>query len=295
MSGQGRKIAPYLFISPFFLGYTVFFLIPVIQSLRLSFFHQVGLSNEPRFVGFDNYVRLLTNDALFIKSLINTTYYALGSIFIIVPLALLLALILHNPNLKLREFFRLLYFTPNITAGVVVGIIFTLVFEQQYGLINNLLLAPLGIEPVRWLRDPNWVMPSIIILGVWKFTGINALYFMVGLQSISPELKEAAIVDGATRFQVFRHITLPLLRPVLAFVLTFAIIGSYNLFAEPVTLLDEVGGPNNAGLTMKMYLYNRGFRELRMSYAAAIGYTLAIIIVVLTVIQLFLIRAFRED
>jgi ABC-type sugar transport system permease subunit len=295
MSGQGRKIAPYLFISPFFLGYTVFFLIPVIQSLRLSFFHQVGLSNEPRFVGFDNYVRLLTNDALFIKSLINTTYYALGSIFIIVPLALLLALILHNPNLKLREFFRLLYFTPNITAGVVVGIIFTLVFEQQYGLINNLLLAPLGIEPVRWLRDPNWVMPSIIILGVWKFTGINALYFMVGLQSISPELKEAAIVDGATRFQVFRHITLPLLRPVLAFVLTFAIIGSYNLFAEPVTLLDEVGGPNNAGLTMTMYLYNRGFRELRMSYAAAIGYTLAIIIVVLTVIQLFLIRAFRED
>lgn len=295
MFGWGRKIAPYLFISPFFLGYGIFFLIPVLQSLRLSFFHQVGLGAEPRFVGLDNYIRLFTNDDLFIKSLTNTTYYALGSIFIIVPLALGLALILHSPRLHLREFFRLFYFTPNITAGVVVGIIFGLVFEEQYGLINNFLLAPLGIAPIRWLRDPNWVMPAIIILGVWKFTGINALYFMVGLQSIPPELKEAAVVDGATRWQVFRYVTLPMLRPVLAFVLTFAIIGSYNLFAEPVTLVGEVGGPNNAGLTMTMYLYNRGFRELKMSYAAAIGYSLAIIIVLLTVVQLFVTRALRED
>ena len=295
MFGWGRKVAPYLFISPFFLGYAIFFLVPVIQSFRLSFFRQVGIAAEPRFIGFDNYVRLFTNDDLFIKSLTNTTYYALGSILIIVPLALLLALILHNPSLRFREFFRLFYFTPNITAGVVVGIIFGLIFEEQYGLINNLLLAPLGIEPIRWLREAVWVMPAVIILGVWKFTGINALYFMVGLQNIPPELKEAARVDGATRWQVFRHVTLPMLRPVLAFVLTFAIIGSYNLFAEPVTLVGEVGGPNNAGLTMTMYLYNRGFRELKQGYASAIGYSLAIIIVVLTVIQLVLVRAFRED
>jgi arabinosaccharide transport system permease protein len=116
-----------------------------------------------------------------------------------------------------------------------------------------------------------------------------------GCKIFPQNCKEAAVVDGATRWQVFRFITLPMLRPVLAFVLTFAIIGSYNLFAEPVTLVGEVGGPNNAGLTMTMYLYNRGFRELRMSYAAAIGYTLAIIIVILTIIQLILIRAFRED
>jgi len=156
MFGWGRKIAPYLFISPFFVGYSIFFLIPVAQSLRLSFFRQVGISAEPRYVGLDNYIRLFTNDDLFIRSLTNTTYYALGSILIIVPLALGLALILHSPRLHLREFFRLFYFTPNITAGVVVGIIFGLVFEEQYGLINNLLLSPLGIEPIRWLRDPNW-------------------------------------------------------------------------------------------------------------------------------------------
>ena len=291
MYGRGRKIAPYLFISPFFVGYAIFFLLPVIQSLLLSFYRQVGLNNAPRFIDFDNYIRLLTNDDLFIKSLTNTTYYALGSILIIVPLALLLALILHSPKLRFREFFRFLYFTPNITAGVVVGI----VFEEQYGLINNLVIAPLGGENVRWLREPRWVMPAIILLGTWKWTGINAIYFMVGLQNIPPELKEAARVDGATRWQVFLHVTLPLLRPILAFVLTIAIIGSYNLFAEPAILVGSTGGPNNAGMTMTMYLYNRAFRELKMGYASAIGYSLAVIILVLTVIQLFLIRAFRED
>ena len=295
MFGRGRKVAPYLFISPFFVGYAVFFLLPVIQSLQLSFYRQVGVSNAPRFIGFDNYVRLVTKDALFIKALINTTYYALGSILIIVPLALLLALILHSPKLRLREFFRLLYFTPNITAGVVVGIVFSLVFEEQYGLINNLVLAPLGLENVRWLRESRWVMPSIILLGTWKWTGINALYFIVGLQNIPPELKEAARVDGATRWQVFWHVTLPMLRPILAFVLTIAIIGSYNLFAEPAILVGSTGGPNNAGMTMTMYLYNRGFREVKMGYASAIGYSLAVIILVLSLIQLFLIRAFRED
>ncbi len=290
-----RKLAPYLFISPFFIGYAIFFVIPVLVSLRLSFFRQQGINDNPRFIGLENYTDLLQDD-LFIKSLLNTTYYALGSLLIIVPLALLLALLLSMPKLRLREFFRLFFFTPNITSGVVVGIIFGLVFNEQYGLINNLILQPLGIEPVRWLRDPRWVMPAVIILGIWKFTGINALYFMVGLQNVPPEFREAALVDGANRWQIFRYVTLPLLRPVLAFVLSFAIIGSYSLFAEPVTLLgDTTGGPNNAGMTMTMYLYNTGFRELKLGYAAANGYALAMIIVVLTVIQLFLVRAFRED
>lgn len=295
MFGRGRKIAPYLFISPFFVGYAIFFLYPVIQSLQLSFYRQIGLGKAPRFIGFDNYIRLVSKDDLFIKSLANTTYYALGSILIIVPLALLLALILHSPKLRFREFFRFLYFTPNITAGVVVGIVFGLVFEDKYGLLNNLLLAPLGVDNVRWLREARWIMPAIIILGAWKWTGINAIYFMVGLQNIPPELKEAARVDGATRWQVFWHVTLPLLRPILAFVLTIAIIGSYNLFAEPAILVGLEGGPNNAGMTMTMYLYTRGFRELKMGYASAIGYSLAVIILVLSLIQLILIRAFRED
>ena len=294
MRRWGRKLTPYLFISPFFIGYAIFFIIPIIWSFNLSLYRQTGLNADAKFVGVENYSRLLEDDK-FIKAVGNTTQYALGSIFIIVPLALGLALLLSIPNLRFREFFRLFFFTPNITSGIVVGIIFGLVFEEQYGLLNNFVIQPLGGQPIRWLRDQSWIMPSIILLGVWRYTGINALYFMVGLQNVSPELKEAARVDGANRWRVFRHITLPMLRPVIAFVLTFAIIGSYNLFTEPSILVGGDGGPNNAGLTITMYLYTTGFRSIKLGYAAAIGFALAIIIVVLTVLQLVLTRVFRED
>jgi arabinosaccharide transport system permease protein len=294
MVNRRRRMAPYLFISPFFIGYAIFFLYPVLWALYLSFFQQVGIGSEPKFVGLQNYANLLSDDT-FRTALVNTTYYAAGSIFIIVPLALLLAVVLFMRSLRGREFFRLFFFSPNITSGVVVGIIFTLVFSADYGLINNYILKPLGLPAVRWLQDPQWIMPAIIILGIWRFTGINALYFMAGLQNVSEEVREAAMIDGANRWQVFRYVTLPLLRPVMVFVLTFAIIGSYNLFAEPSILVGAQGGPNNAGLFMTMYLYLTGFRFLKFGYASAIGYALALIILVLTLIQLRVMDIFRED
>jgi ABC-type sugar transport system permease subunit len=294
MANWQRRLAPYLFISPFFLGYAVFFLYPVLWALYLSFFQQVGIGGQAKFVGLENYFNLL-HDETFQKALANTTYYAAGSILCIVPIALLLAVVLFMRNLHGREFFRLFFFTPNITSGVVVGIIFGLVFSADYGLINNFILAPLGLPSIRWLQDAEWVMPAIIILGIWRFTGINALYFMAGLQNISEEVREAAMIDGANRWQVFRFITLPLLRPVMVFVLTFAIIGSYNLFAEPSILVGGQGGPGNSGLFMTMYLYLTGFRFLKFGYASAIGYALAIIILVLTLIQLRVMGIFRED
>ncbi len=289
-----RRLTPYLFISPFFIGYAIFFLYPVLWALYLSFFQQVGIGSEPQFIGLENYTRLFS-DHLFLKALVNTTYYAAGSIFLIVPAALGLALVLVLRWLRSREFFRLFFFAPNITSGVVVAIIFGLVFNWEYGLINNYILIPLGFEPVRWLLDPTFILPSVIILGLWRYTGINALYFMAGLQSIPAEVKEAALIDGANRWQQFRYVTLPLLRPVLIFVMTFAIIGSYNLFAEPSLLVGLEGGPSNAGLFMTMYLYMTGFRFMKFSYAASIGYALALIILLLTLIQLHFLGMFRED
>lgn len=289
-----RRLAPYLFISPFFIGYAIFFGYPVLYSLYLSFFEQVGIGSERTFVGLDNYVNLF-NDRLFLKSLWNTTYYAMGSIFLIVPVALGLALILTIRHLRLREFFRLFFFAPYVISGVVIAILFTLVFEGEYGLLNNFVLAPLGLGKVDWLRNPAAIMPAIIILGLWRFVGINALYFMVGLQNVPEELKEAARIDGANRFQVFRHVTLPLLRPIMIFVITFAIIGSYTLFAEAAVLVGVEGGPQNAGLFMTMYLYLVGFRELSFGYASAIGYAVALIIIALSLAQLRILGVFRED
>lgn len=263
-------------------------------AFYLSLFQVTGTGGQPKFIGITNYLDLLHDD-LFIKSLLNTSYFALGSIFIITPAALLLALLLYSRWLKGREFFRLLFFSPNITSGVVVAIIFSLVFNEKYGLLNYYVLQPLGIPPVRWLLDSNFVMPSILILGLWRWTGINALYFMAGLQNISPEIQEAALIDGANSRQAFRYITLPLLRPTLVFVLTFAIIGSYNVFTEPSLLTNAEGGPNGAGLFITMYLFLSGFRFLKSGYAAAIGYALALIILLLTLIQLRITGLFRED
>jgi len=289
-----RRLAPYLFISPFFVGYVIFFIYPVAHAFYLSFFKQVGIGSVPIFVGLGNYLKLF-GDEKFIKAVLNTSYYAAGSVFVIVPVALALGLALNIRRLPIQEFFRLFFFSPLITSGVVVAIIFSLVFNQPYGLINNYILAPLGLPKLGWLIKPVLVMPSIILLGLWRYTGVNALYFLAGLQSIPPELWEAAAIDGANRWQIFCHITLPMLRPVLLFVVVIAIIGSYNLFGEPHLLVGAEGGPRNAGLFMTMYLYLNGFRYLKFGYAAALGYALTIIILVLSLIQLRLLGAFRED
>ena len=292
MSNFRRKTIPYLFISPFFIGFLIFWAYPVARALWLSFFQQTGIGVPPIFAGFGNYIQLWS-DERFLKALFNTSYYAAGSVFIIVPLALLLAIVL-SLGLRFRHFFRLFFFVPVITSSVVVAIMFVLIFDHRYGLLNNMVLAPLGLPRLKWFLDPRLVMPSIIIIGIWKWTGINALYFIAGLQNIPRELGEAATIDGANGWQSFRYITLPLLRPVLLFVVVLAIIGSYNLFAEPYLLAGQGGGPSDSGLFMTVYLYMTGFRFLKFGYASAIGYTMVVIVLVLSLIQLKALGAFRE-
>jgi ABC-type sugar transport system permease subunit len=155
-------------------------------------------------------------------------------------------------------------------------------------------LEPLGLPSIGWLRDPSWSLPAIILLGLWRYVGINSLYFLVGLSNIPKELYEAAAIDGATRWQMFRSVTLPLLRPVTLFVVTIAIIGSYQLFAEPLILFAGPG-PSDAAMTIMVYLYITAFQSVRFGYAAAIGYSLVVIIAILSLLQLRLFGAFRED
>ena len=293
-----KKLIPYLFISPFFIGYAIFFAYPVFQSLKLSFYRQ-SATTEAKFVGFKNFKRLLSGaDESFVQSIINTIYYCTGSVFIIVPLALIIAVFLTRPKLKFREFFRLFFFTPSITSGVVVGIVFVLIFEKNYGVINNVLIPNID-PPIGWLKDPMFVMPSMILLGIWKFTGVNILYFMVGLQNIPPVYRQAALIDGANSFQIFYYITLPLLKPILAFVITFAIIGSFNLFAEPLILMqsgnNSLGGPRDSGWFMTTYLYYMGFQNSRFGYASAIGFSLAVLIISITIIQLLILRVHKDE
>ena len=143
------------------------------------------------------------------------------------------------------------------------------------------------------MLSKRWALPAIFLMGIWLFLGLNALYFLAGLQSISHEVKEAAQIDGANNRQMFFHITVPLLKPVILFVIIQAIIGSYNLFAQPLLLTG--GGPQDSTLMMTIYLYIKGFREFRLGYASAIGYAIVLIVLILTVITLYFFRTFREE
>ncbi len=292
--GGGRRsaAAPYLFILPFFAIYAAFLLYPTLSALWLSFHEAVAL-DTPTFTGLDNYVRLV-QDERYLHALRNTTVYALASVFILSPLALVVAVAIRSflvPSANLKSFYRIALFVPFVTSLVVIALMFSLVFNKDFGLLNS-FFDLIGLPKLNWLRSERLAMVSIILVGIWTYLGINSLYFLAGLQNIPEELNEAAAIDGAGRWKRFRYITLPLLRPTILFVVIQATIFSYQLFELPFLLTR--GGPSDATLFLSIYLYEVGFSQFDRGYAAAIGYSMALISVGLALIQLYLFRRFSR-
>src|SRR5690606_6029372 len=255
------RIAPYIFISPFFILFAVFFLFPTVFALILGFFNWRGLG-QPEWFALRNYERLF-RDQIFWQSVQNTIFYSGFSLFIIVPLALLEAMALNAKALRFKTLWRILYFAPIVTSTVAVAIVFRMLYNREFGIINNLLIS-LGAAPVDWLGDPAWVKWAVMGVVVWRWTGLLAVYFLAGLQAIPEELHEAAAIDGANAFQRFLHVTLPSLRPVILFVSVIVLIGSMQIFDDPQVLFGagSPGGPANAGLSIVQYLYTRGINDL---------------------------------
>jgi ABC-type sugar transport system permease subunit len=274
--------APFLFISPFFLAYAVFGLYPMLYGFWLSL--QKGTSDYS-FAGFSNYIFVL-KDAFFWKSMWNGTQLAFGSLFIILPIALSVALLLNRPNISSKKgFFATFFFTPNITSAVAVGIIFKLLLERDSGVLNH-LLSFFGVVPIGWLKDPSWTMPALIILCTWKYLGINILYFLAGLQSVPKELIEAAKIDGAKPTQRLWYIILPLVRPIMTFVVFSTLLGSYGMFGEAFILAGSGFGPENSLVFPTSYLYDQAFRRLDFTYSSALGYVFTILMLIIGIIQL---------
>lgn len=272
----------FYFVIPFFVIFLVFGLTPIIYSLYLSFTKWDGFS-DPTFVGFANYTRLL-HDTFFYKSIGNTLIIWILSIVPQLVLALVLAMLLNEKFIRGKHFFRAVYYFPHIVTPVTLGVLFSLMFDWQTGSVNKFLMG-LGIidDPVNWLNSP-WLSRLIVALVImWQYFGFNMLVFIAGLQSISPELYEAAAVDGATRWKVATRITLPLLKPVLLFTFITSIIGGLQLFDAPLML---GSGPDNSTLTMVMYLYQTAFKNFDYSYGAAIAYAIFIIILIFSVISM---------
>jgi multiple sugar transport system permease protein len=282
--------APYYFISPFYILFILFFLVPTVGALVLGFYRWRALG-DPIWIGLQNYERLWS-DRIFWRSVENTLFYAAGSLFVIVPLALLQAMALNSKRLLFRTFWRMVYFAPIVTSTVAIAIVFRLLYNYDYGVINALLRG-VGLEPINWLGDRS--MSKIAVMGVvlWRWTGLLAIYFLAGLQSISEELYEAAAIDGANGIQRFFFITIPMLRPVVLFVVVIVMIGSLQIFDDPQIL--TAGGPANSSLSVVQYLYSRGIDRLEYGYASAVGTALFVAIFVLSLLQFRIFRGFGNQ
>ena len=273
------KVVPYLYILPNMILFMVFMIIPVFMALYYSFMDWKGIG-DPVFTGLENYQWLFTDDT-FWKSLWNTAYYTLATVPYIMVLALFLAMLL-NMALPLKGVFRAAIYLPAVVSTVVVGMIFTWLFQDQVGLINYLLNL-LGIESIQWANDPKFAMIMLVVATIWQRTGYNMVIYLAGLQGISQEYYEAAIVDGASNWQRFRYLTLPLLKTTHVFVMITCIIHSFRSFDLVYTMTK--GGPLNSTKTMVMYIYELAFTRSQFGRASAAGVALFTIMVVLTAVR----------
>jgi ABC-type sugar transport system permease subunit len=271
---------PLLFISPFFILFALFAVYPILFSLWLSLHDWQGVG-AMRFVGLRNY-ELLMRDSIFWNSMLNAAILFFIYVPVMTLLAVVLASILHAGFLRLQGMWRALIFLPHITSMVAVGFTFRLILDTHSGFANN-ALSWLGMGPVPWLDSPWWARISLGLLMIWAWLGYNTVIMLAGLQTIPTEVNEAAIVDGASRFQIFRSITVPLLRPVIVFAVTLSVIGTFQMFTEPYILTR--GGPIRATETPVMQIFSNTFSNLKFGYAAAMSYVYFAIIVVATLLQ----------
>jgi cellobiose transport system permease protein len=281
-----RNAWAYAFISPFYLLYAVFGLFPLLYGLWLSLHKWDGIS-PMKWVGAANYIKLLTDD-IWWQAIYNTIWLFVGATIPQLIIALVLAFIINTPYVRGKDFFRAAFFAPNVASAVAVGLIFGALLGTRYGMLNY-ALSFLGIEPIDWLGSAAWLKPSIVMVIIWQWTGYSMIIFLAGLQAINQELYEAARVDGALTRDIFRHITLPLLRPVILFQVILSIIGAMQIFDIPVLLAGGTqssapGGTDRAGLTALVLIYWTAFKYTNFGYAAALAVALFILIIAFTVI-----------
>ena len=281
---QQKDWAPYAFLAPVLVFFVVFFLLPVGFSLYLTFTRWNGLS-APRFIGLDNFTFIL-QDNNFRRSLLNTLFYAGGTVFLGIPLALLIAFTFTQS--RFRAFWRSVYWLPMITNIVAIAYLWQFILDGRYGLFNR-LLGVFGLVGPNWLTDPRVAMWAVIIVAIWTGLGANMLIFSAGLEGIDGAYAEAAQVDGANLWQSFWNVTLPLLRPTLLFVTVTSFISGMGAFDLILALTN--GGPAGSTSVTAFYMYQTAFEDLRLGRASAAAFVLFVIIIILTAIQL---RFFRR-
>jgi len=289
--GWRQDLIGWSFAAPFVILFGIFLALPIVVAFVLSFtsFGLRDIANPigTTFVGVKNYVDLLA-DPKFWKSLGNTAYFVVVGVPLTLALGLVIANALSRGITRFRTAFRVGYYLPVITSIVAIAIVWRFLLNPDIGLIN-LLLRNIGIGGPDWLASPGLAMPSIIAMAVWRNVGFAMVVFIAGMQAIPVVLYEAASIDGAGRWQSFRNVTLPMLRPTILFMLVITTIGYLQLFEEPFVMTK--GGPLDATLSVTMYMYQQGFTFFHQGYASAIAYVLFVIVAVIAFLQFKFLRS----
>lgn len=285
----GKRTFAYLALIPVLMIYLVIRIIPIVQNFIYSFYYSTVAKPRANFVGFDNFVDLF-QDRLFLISLRNTTYFAVLVTFFSVLIALGLAVLLAG-KVRFGGLYEAIFFLPVITPMVPVSVVWKWIYDPTYGLLNY-ALSWFGIKPVAWLVFPETALWAIIVMSVWKVIGYNMVIFLVGIRDIPETYFEAARIDGAGSWGVFRHITLPLLRPILLFVTVISTINAYNVFTQVfIMTAGPQGAPGNAVRTLVFDIYENAFRYFKTGYAASEAVVLFLIVLILTLIQFGVVRS----
>jgi multiple sugar transport system permease protein len=281
-----RQLLGYLYISPWIVGFLAFTVGPMLASLVLSFF-RYNLLSPPRFVGFENYAYSLTRDPLFWGAVQRTSLWAVTVIALGVTGALGLALLV-NSKIRGKTLYRIAFFIPTLTPVVAAALIWSWILQPAYGPLNN-LLATVGLPTPGWLQSRAWAVPGLLLIYLWlNLGGANMIIFLAGLQNVPEELYDAAQVDGANRWKVFRHVTLPMLSPTLFYVLVVGLIGGLRVFALPYMIsagAQSVGGPEYATWFYLIHLYINTFLYTQIGLGSALAWLFFLAVIALTILQ----------
>ncbi len=271
------KIAPYLFIGPAVIYIFAATIIPIIMALPISFTNWSALTPDKKFVGIDNYQKLIYDKDFWNSCLITVKF------FVFVPLVMLVSLgtaVILNVKLRGIKFFRVIFYSPVITSTIAVALLFEWFYQPSFGLFNNILNF-FGLAGIGWVNNASTAVMSVIIFKIWKDFGIGMLIYLAGLQDVPGEIKEAASIDGATAWQKFIYITMPMLRPAHIYLLITNIIGVFMIFQETYMLK----GPLNSTRSVINYIYDKGFSSAEMGYACAMSFVLFLIVMTVTLVQ----------
>ena len=286
-----RKVVPYVFVAPFVIYFLLIYLYPTISTILMSF-QRIDGPTSSEWIGLKNYQKLFSRN--FIQALETSTRYAIWDVIVLTIVPLLFAVFLHSGLVKGASFFKSLFFIPALTSIIVAGIVFRLAFGTQDTAPVNVLMTALGGEPRQWLMFADSGNFVLIVMTLWRWMGVNIIYYLSGIQAIPNDLYEAAEIDGANAIQKFFKVTLPGIRPVLIYVITITVLGGFAMFTESVALWQQ-SNPGGIGRTIVGYLYQVGITKANMGMASAVGLTLLALVLVVNLIQLVLMGFFRKE